>query len=93
MTFEINELDAEIKLGAEGDDFTLHLNGQEFETLPPFKDVGEVPIVGYSETEDHHGANTQRRDFLIFLKGKRNPVSVEHNMRSGFVSLDVCGKP
>ena len=32
-------------------------------------------------------------DFNIFLKGHKNTVSVEHNMRSGMVTLDFAGKP
>ena len=36
---------------------------------------------------------TQRFDFLVFLKGRRTPISIEHNMRSGLATLDVCGKP
>ena len=43
--------------------------------------------------EEHHSANIRRIDWPVFLKGKRTPVSVEHNLRSGLVTLDVCGKP
>ena len=53
----------------------------------------QVPDVGHSIIETHNGANTQRVDFRVFLKGRRTPVSIEHNMRSGMVTLDVNGKP
>ena len=31
--------------------------------------------------------------FNLFFKGLPKAISVEHNMRSGFVSLDLAGKP
>ena len=52
-----------------------------------------MPDIGRSIVEEHQGANTTRIDFNPFLKGRRTPVSVEHNMRSGQVTLDVAGKP
>ena len=61
--------------------------------MPKFKEIGEVPEVGHSTTEEHFGQNTTRFDFNAFIKGRLTPVSIEHNMRSGFVTLDVCGKP
>ena len=71
----------------------LHIDGVAFDDLPEFKEVGEVPEVGSSIIETHEGANTHRVDLLVFIKGRRNPVSIEHNLRSGSVTLDICGKP
>ena len=52
-----------------------------------------MPNIGHSIIETHNGANTQRVDFRVFLKGRRNTVSIENNLRSGMVTLDVNGKP
>ena len=52
-----------------------------------------IPDVAHSVTHEHFGGNTQRFDWLVFLSGRHTPVSIEHNMRSGLVVLDVCGKP
>ena len=49
--------------------------------------------VGHSIIETHNGPNTVRIDFLAFIKGQKTPVSLEHNLRSGLVTLDVKGKP
>ena len=54
-----------------------------FDDLPEFEDKGEVPEVGHSIIETHNGPNTMRIDFLLFLKGERTTVSIEHNLRSG----------
>ena len=43
-------------------------------------------------TDEFFGSNTQRFDWLIFLHGRPVAVSIEHNMRSGEVTLEVCGK-
>ena len=49
--------------------------------------------MGHSITEEYQGANSKRIDFYPFLNGILTPVSVEHNMRSAQVCLDVAGKP
>ena len=74
-------------------DFTLKAFDVLFEELPDYQEVAEVPIVGHSMMEEFHGANAQRYDFNLFFKGIRTPVSIEYNMRSRLVSLDVAGKP
>ena len=63
-----------------------------FDELNAFKDVGEVPEVGHSSHEETQGANTFRIDFLAFLEGRRTPVAIEHNLRSGYVIVEVRGK-
>ena len=73
--------------------YTLEVNGTPFDDLNEFKDVGEVPPVGHSTQENIYGANTQLIVFLVFLEGRRTPVSIEHNMRSGFVTIELRGKP
>ena len=52
-----------------------------------------MPEVGHSIIERHNGSNTIRVDYRVFLKGRRNTISLEHNLRSGLVTLDVNGKP
>ena len=52
-----------------------------------------MPEVAHSNVEEHFGGNIERIDFNPFLKGRRTPVSVEFNMRSGFLSVDLKGKP
>ena len=54
--------------------------------------MSDVPEVGHSVIDEHFGANTQRFDWLAFINGRRVPVSIEYNMRSSHVTLDVCGK-
>ena len=65
----------------------------KFSELPEFIEVTEVPKVGHSVTSEYFGASTQRFDWLAFINGRRTPVSIEFNMRSGQATLDVCGKP
>ena len=38
-------------------------------------------------------AHTHRFYFLVFLEGQATPIVIEHNKRSGFVTVDVRGKP
>ena len=52
-----------------------------------------MPEVGHSSAVRHVGPSIHRIDFPAFLNGHRAPVSIEHNLRSGMVSLDVDGKP
>ena len=52
-----------------------------------------MPEVGHSIAERHNGQKIHRVDFLVFLKGHRTPVSIEHDLRNGLVTLDVDGKP
>ena len=97
VTFKVDALKGvTFTLGFEGKfrgKYTLLLDETSFNDLPEFKDKGELPEVGHSIIETHNGPNTMRVDFLLFLKGQRSPVSIEHNLRSGTVSLDVNGKP
>ena len=98
VTFELDGFDAIFTLSHNGKElsdqlYILTVDGVAFGALPEYKDVVEVPKIGHSVIEEHHSANTRRIDWPVFLNGKRTPVSVEHNMRSGFVTLDVCGKP
>ena len=69
------------------------MNGTSFDELSEFKDVGEVPEVGQSTYEEVFAANTHRIDFLVFVKGRRHPIEIVHNKRSGFVTIEACGKP
>ena len=93
VSFKIDAFNATFKLGYNNRKYTLSVNGTPFDELPYFVDVQEVPEVGHSTVENHDGVNAKRIDYLVFLKGRRNPVSLEHNKRCGQVSLDVCGKP
>ena len=72
---------------------TLSVDETTFDDLPEFKDKVDVPEVGHSNMDTHNGQITVRIDFLLFLKGRRTPISIEHNLRSSTVSLDVNGKP
>lgn len=97
-TFTVDALGATCVLGSQFDDnaddqYTLYVDGVAFDALPEVTDKGAVPEVGHSEAEETNGANTVRFDFLVFLKGKRAPVSIEFNFRSGHLSLEICGKP
>ena len=38
-------------------------------------------------------ALTHRLFFLVFLSGRQTPVVIEHNIRSGFATIEVRGKP
>ena len=73
--------------------YILLVEEKEFSELPESIEVTEVPKIGRSTFEKFFGANTQRFDWLIFLSGRRVPVVLELNIRSGQVTLDVCGKP
>ena len=72
--------------------YTLQVDDIAFDELEEFKEVGDVPEVGHSSHEETQGASTFRIDFLAFLEGRRTPVAIEHNLRSGFVTLEVRGK-
>ena len=61
--------------------------------MPEFKERAEVPEVGHSSAVRHNGTSIHRVDFPAFLNGHRTPVSIEHNLRSKVISLDVDGKP
>ena len=94
MTFYIDELGVNCTLGFfPYERYTITLDDTEFDELPEFVERTEVPDIGHSVIGEHQGANTKRIDFHVFLKGRRTPVSIENNMRSGLVTLDVCGKP
>ena len=95
-TFLIDELGVDCTIGHVEYPFgpyTVKLNEVDFDDLPEFIEKTEVPDIGHSVIKEHQGANTKRIDFLVFLKGRNTPVSIEFNMRSGLVTLDVCGKP
>ena len=55
--------------------------------------MAETPKVAHSVKEEFRGANTERIDFYPLLDGILTPISIEHNMRSGQVTVDVAGKP
>ena len=98
MAFKLDFCDALFTISHNGKElsdasYILTIDGTDFRNLPECKDVAEVPEIGHSVIDEHQGAYTRRIDWPVFLKGRRTPVSVEHNMRSGFVTLDVCGKP
>ena len=52
-----------------------------------------MPEVAHSITEEFLGANARRIDYYPFVNGIMTPISIEHNMRSAQLSLDVAGKP
>ena len=100
VTFTVDALGgATFTLGWEGSKIdgtgkrTLLVDETSFDDLPEFKEKIEVPEVGHSSAERHIGPSIHRVDFLVFLNGNRTPVSIEHNLRSGMVTLDVDGKP
>ena len=54
--------------------------------------MGELPEVGHSYREESQGATTFRIDYLVFLEGHRTPIAIEHNLRSGYLVVEVRGK-
>ena len=95
MTLYLSELDATIQISFEGEyqgQYVVTVNDVLFSALPEFKEEVKVPDVGHSIVEEFEGAHTHRIDFLIFLKGRRTPVSVQHDMRAGLLTLEVRGK-
>ena len=96
VAFTLPILDVNCTLGwrgGYGGQYVLRLDDKKFIELPEFGEESIIPDVAHSVTQEHYGENTQRFDWLVFLKGQHTPVSIEHNMRSGHVVLDVCGKP
>ena len=97
VTFKIGVIETTFKLGYKGIDdngeYTLEVEGTPFDDLEEFKDMGEAPEVGHSTSDVTYGANTTRFDFLAFFKGRRTPVAIIHNLRGGYVTVDVRGKP
>ena len=73
--------------------YSLFVDETPFDDLAEFKEVVQVPKVAHSVKEEFQGANTQRIDFFPLLEGILTPISVEFNMRSAQVTLDVDGKP
>ena len=95
MTLYLSELDTTIQIRFEGEyhgQYVVTVNDVLFSALPEFKEEVKVPDVGHSVVEEFEGAHTHRIDFLIFLKGRSTPVSVQHNIRAGEVTLEVRGK-
>ena len=86
VTFKVEALGgATFTLGFDEDTYknTLSVDDTPFDDLPEYKDKGDVLDVGHSTIDTHNGPNTVRIDFLLFLEGRRNTVSIEHNLRSG----------
>ena len=52
-----------------------------------------MPDVAHSVREEYRGANTERIDYYPFLGGIKSPISLEYNLRSAQLTLDVDGKP
>ena len=99
VTFTVDALGgATFTLGFEGNPYdggkyTLSVNKTSFNDLPEFKEEVEVPKIGHTSPVRHNGSSIHRVDFPVFLSGHRTPVSIEHNLRSGMIALDVNGKP
>ena len=95
VTFTLNELDTTFELSYTGGidgQYILTVGETPFIDLPEFKEKVQVVDVGHSIKEEFDGTYTQRIDFLVFLKGKRTPVSVQHEKRAGLVFIEVRGK-
>ena len=60
--------------------------------LTEFKEDIQMVDVGHSDVGKFNGANTRRIDFLVFLKGKRTPVSIQHEKRANTLTVEVRGK-
>ena len=94
VTFKVDALGgATFKLGSNGVNYTISVDETPFNDLPEFKEEIQAPEVGHSVPDCYNGATIHRKDFPVFLKGRRNPVSIEQNLRSGVIALDVDGKP
>ena len=93
----MEDINTTFKIGNKGEDsdgeYTLEVDETPFDDLEEWEDVGEVPDVGHSTYEEMIAAHTHRFFFLVFLKGRQTPIVVEHNMRSGFATVEVRGKP
>ena len=92
FSFTIDGLDLNFKVDYS-DGYTLRVNETYFEDLVEFKEVAEIPKVAHSVKDEYQGANSKRIDFYPFLDGSKTPISLEHNMRSAQLTLDVDGKP
>ena len=96
VTFKVDVLGgATFTLGYDRDTrkYTLSVDETAFDDLPEFKEKIEAPEVGHSVAERHIGPAIHRKDFPVFLAGRKNPISIEHNLRNREISLDVDGKP
>ena len=86
---QVNALNATLTITYRGEklqgQYWLTINETEFSELPRFEEEIEVPEIAHSTIVEHFGNNVQRIDFNLFLKGLLQPISVEHNMRSGMV--------
>ena len=92
--------DVKCTLNWEGGNFfeghyVLLVGETMFEELPKSKEIVEAPEIAHSmkDAEKHSSPHVDRLDWLVFLKGKPTPVSIEHTKRMKHVSLDICGKP
>ena len=74
---------ATVTLGFSDVKYALLVNETSFDNLPEFKEKVELPEVAHSITETHNGPSIHRVDFRVLLRGRRTPVSIQHNLRSG----------
>ena len=94
--FRVDAIDATCTLGFtetgefEGD-YWLKVNDTLFGELTKFIDKS-VPDIAHSTIDEFKGSNILRIDFNLFLKGILKPISLEHNKRSEFATLDFAGK-
>ena len=57
--------------------YTLSVDETPFDDLPEFKEKVQAPEVGHSVPDRYIGSTIHRKDFPVFLKGRKNPVSIE----------------
>ena len=86
--FRVDVLNVTLTLGYVEDDYFLGVDKTLFRGLPIAQDV---PEIAHSVVEEHKGSIIVRIDFNLFLKGHRKPISLEHNLRSEFATLDIAG--
>ena len=78
VSFTVDALGgATFTLGCKGDNYTLSVDETPFDDLPEFKEKIEAPEVGHSVPDRYIGSTIHRKDFPVFLKGRKNPVSIE----------------
>ena len=89
----MDALNADLTIGRKYSDTWLLVNETPFEELPKFEEKVTIPEIAHSTVDEFNGSSVQLITFNLFLKGHLKPVSVEHNMRGGFATLDFAGKP
>ena len=67
------------------------MDATQFGELPKFYEK-DVPHIAHSTIEEHRGSIILRIDYNLFLDGLLKPISLEHNQRSEFATLDFAGK-